>query len=53
MFGGQMVADPIVLALAPHVAVRENALVVDLYPFTFGGLADAAEWLSSLRTANP
>ena len=48
-----MVADSIVLALASHVAVRENALAVDPYLFTFGGLADAAEWLSSLRTANP
>ncbi|MCY4398317.1 MAG: hypothetical protein OXE96_03090 [Gemmatimonadetes bacterium] len=51
--GGQMVADPITLTLATHLAARKNALPVDIHLFTFGGLADAAEWLSSLRTAKP
>ncbi|GEM_PF-4490219 len=48
-----MVADPITLTLATHLAARKNALPVDIHLFTFGGLADAAEWLSSLRTAKP
>ena len=50
---GRWSPTPIALALASHLAVRENALAVDIHLFTFGGLADAAEWLSSLRTANP
>ncbi len=46
---GRWSPTPIALALARHLAVRENALAVDIHLFTFGGLADAAEWLSSLR----
>ena len=49
---GRWSPTPIAQALARHLAVRENALAVDLHLLTFGGLADAAEWLSGLRTAD-
>ena len=48
---GRWSPTPIAEALARHLAGRENALVVDIHLFTFGGLADTAKWLSSLRTA--
>ena len=50
---GRWSPTPIALALAGHLAVQETALAVDIHLLTFGGLADAAEWLSSLHTANP
>lgn len=37
--------------LARHLADHDDTPAVDLHLFTFGGLADAAEWLSNLRTA--
>lgn len=40
---------PVALALARHLADRENTSAVDIHMFTFGGFADAAEWLSNLR----
>ena len=46
---GSWSPTPIALALARHLAARENGLAVDIHLFTFGGLADAAEWLSTLR----
>ena len=49
---GRWSPTPIAQALARHLAVRENALAVDIHLLTFGGLTDAGEWLSSLRTAN-
>ena len=48
---GRWSPTPIALALASHLAVREKAPAVDIHLFTFGGLADAAGWLSRLRTA--
>ena len=50
---GSWSPTPIALALARHLAVRQNALPLDIHLLTFGGLAGAAEWLSGLRTANP
>ena len=60
---GRWSPTPIVRALASHLAaappadetvpVGENAPAVDLHVFTFGGLADTAEWLSRLRAAEP
>ena len=47
---GRWSPTPIALALASHLAVREKPLAVDIHLFTFGGLADAAGWLSRLRT---
>jgi len=46
---GKWSPTPIARALARHLAARENGLAVDIHLFTFGGLADAAEWLSTLR----
>lgn len=48
---GRWSPTPIALALARHLAVQENAPAVDIHLYTFGGLPDAADWLSSLRTA--
>jgi methylenetetrahydrofolate reductase (NADPH) len=48
---GRWSPTPIALALARHLAGREDTAAVDIHLFTFGGLADAAQWLSSLRTA--
>ena len=57
---GRWSPTPIARALAEHLAdrreapgVRDDALAVDIHLYTFGGLADAAGWLSRLRTANP
>ena len=55
---GRWSPTPFALALARHLAIREpahqsstgpgeDALAVDIHLLTFGGLADAAEWLSS------
>ena len=46
---GRWSPTPIALALARHLADRENTPAVDMHLFTFGGLADAAEWLSELH----
>ena len=46
---GRWSPTPIALALARDLADREDAPAVDLHLFTFGGVADAAEWLSGLR----
>ena len=46
---GRWSPTPIARALARHLAARENTGSVDLHLFTFGGFADAAEWLSKLR----
>ncbi len=48
---GRWSPTPIAQALARHLADHENGPAVDLHLFTFGGLTDAAEWLSELRTA--
>ena len=62
---GRWSPTPIVRALALHLAAAANvsgggaasggevAPAVDLHVFTFGGLADAAGWLSRLRAAEP
>ena len=49
---GRWSPTPVALALAQHLAARENTLAVDIHLFTFGGLADAVEWLSGLRAAD-
>lgn len=46
---GKWSPTPLVLELARHLAARENEPAVELHVFTFGGVADAAGWLSSLR----
>ena len=46
---GRWSPTPIALALARDLAVREDAPAIDIHLFTFGGVADAAEWLSGLR----
>ena len=48
---GRWSPTPIALALARYLADRENTCAVDIHLFTFGGLGDAAEWLSNLRAA--
>ena len=48
---GRWSPTPVALALARHLAARENTPPVAIHLFTFGGLADAAEWLSSLPDA--
>ena len=50
---GRWSPTPIAEGLARYLAVQEAALAVDIHLLTFGGLADAAEWLSGLRTASP
>ena len=50
---GRWSPTPIALALAGHLAGRENALAVDIHLFTFGGLRDAADWLRALPNADP
>lgn len=62
---GRWSPTPIVRALASHLAGAANVPVggapsggeempaVDLHVFTFGGLTDAAGWLSRLRAAEP
>ncbi|MCY4571904.1 MAG: methylenetetrahydrofolate reductase, partial [Gemmatimonadetes bacterium] len=50
---GRWSPTPIALALARHLAANEDALAVDIHLLTFGGLADAAEWLDGLRAASP
>jgi len=47
---GRWSPTPIALALARYLADHGNTPAVDIHLFTFGGLADAADWLSSLRT---
>ena len=49
---GSWSPTPVALALARHLAALEKTLAVDIHLFTFGGLADAAEWLSSLPDAD-
>ncbi len=46
---GRWSPTPIARSLARHLSARENALAVDMHVFTFGGVADAASWLSGLR----
>ena len=46
---GRWSPTPVALALARHLASRDETASVDIHLFTFGGLADAAEWLSNLR----
>ena len=46
---GRWSPTPVALALARHLAAREDTASVDVHLFTFGGFADAAEWLSNLR----
>ena len=46
---GRWSPTPIARALARHLSAREDALSVDMHVFTFGGVADAAAWLSGLR----
>ena len=46
---GRWSPTPMALELAGHLAGQENALAVDIHVFTFGGLADAADWLRALR----
>jgi len=46
---GRWSPTPIAQALARHLAARENTPAVDMHLFTFGGLTDAAEWLSNLQ----
>ncbi len=46
---GRWSPTPVALALARHLAARETTPALDIHLFTFGGLADAAEWLSKLR----
>ena len=50
---GRWSPTPIALALAGYLGGREDALAVDMHLFTFGGLADSADWLSALRNPNP
>lgn len=50
---GRWSPTPIALALARYLADHGNTPAVDIHLFTFGGLADAADWLASLRTPNP
>ena len=50
---GRWSPTPIAMALARHLAVREDAPPLDIHLLTFGGLADAADWLSGLCTAEP
>lgn len=47
---GRWSPTAVAMALARHLADRDNTPGVDLHLFTFGGLADAAEWLSNLPT---
>jgi len=49
---GRWSPTPIVLALARHLAADEDEGSVNIHLFTFGGLADTAEWLSNLRTTD-
>ena len=46
---GRWSPTPIAVALARHLADREDTPAVGIHLFTFGGLADTAEWLSGLR----
>lgn len=46
---GRWSPTPMALALARHLAARGNTSALDIHLFTFGGFADGAEWLSSLR----
>ena len=45
---GRWSPTPIAMALARHLAARENTAAIDIHLFTFGGLTDTVEWLSSL-----
>ncbi|MCZ0935435.1 MAG: methylenetetrahydrofolate reductase [Gemmatimonadetes bacterium] len=47
---GRWSPTPIALALARHLAGREETASLGIHLFTFGGLTDTAEWLSNLRT---
>ena len=46
---GRWSPTPIARALARRLAASKNTAPVDIHLFTFGGLADAAEWLADLR----
>ncbi len=46
---GRWSPTPIAHALARHRTVSGKALPVHMHLFSFGGLADTAEWLSGLR----
>ena len=50
---GRWSPTPIALELARHLARHGSEPAVDLHLFTFGGLADAAEWLSRMRVRDP
>lgn len=50
---GRWSPTPIALALARYLADHGNTPAVDIHLFTFGDLADAADWLACLRTPNP
>lgn len=47
---GRWSPTPVALALARHLAADEDEGSVNIHLYTFGGLADTAEWLSNLRT---
>ncbi len=49
---GRWSPTPLALALARHLATHEHERPVDIHLFTFGGLADTAEWLSNLPGAD-
>ena len=46
---GRWSPTPIALTLAEHLAGCKHTSAVDIHLFTFGGLVDAADWLSALR----
>ena len=50
---GRWSPTPLALALARHLAARENEPAVDIHLFTFGGVSEAVGWLSSLHAASP
>ena len=50
---GRWSPTPIALALAEHLAGRGDAPPADIHLFTFGGLAESADWLSALRHPTP
>ena len=50
---GRWSPTPIAKALAEHLAGREDAPAADIHLFTFGGLAESADWLSALGRSHP
>lgn len=50
---GRWSPTPIATALAERLAGRANAPPVAIHLFTFGALADAADWLAALRQSPP